>query len=1271
MEDGGRKSFSCEEKEQLKQRLALLKKEYARTVHKLQRAQKAERVRSHVKRTIAKQNQLLVEQDSPQPTTEGEEETSVPDTRQAPPPGARVPGESSRERKTLVTFNLEPQVIDPISLDLSSSLRSCSGSAEESSSDPSSANQDPGARGPGKAPSRLKLKRRRGHVTGCAGAAALSAGVNQLQCPVVTCNSTHLCQPLATTGAADGDRHSSPLVPPGGEEDQAASGGVVHRCDGPGETVGGNIECAAERDDGTGSQARPLPLAGDSTGGTQGALDSEAPDRVKQGDCGRLTEGNEEIKSSDGGDAVGSESAVSQVGAGTRASVVPFVGPLSSCTLVEGLLFPVEYYVRTTRRMSQRQRQVDLEAVIHSQLGKSRSRHRGRCGGLGLGCEVMTGASGSPKVGEEFSDTQLLFNSQEEAASPEQGDTPQPTKVIQSAGGQVGRRARGRNTRAGLPETPASRDGEATERRPAGGCVTECSAGDSVACDILSEKENELGTSTKDLPRKRGGCKHPLVPSAGSSRLSRHKPVLEPLGNAGKKEAFPKVACGEQPGAVAPEPDVGLSSDTDFRDMIHETQQVALAGSVLGNRLLLPVPTHSQAGGEPGGQRRSQPRRRASLARGNGLHKAPSDCRRNADMEQTCSQPLLPVSRPLVKRLFCSLEVQHFQLPDEEYGRLKQEKLRGRAPGVGEAGPGCPPEPQAEPEQRDPEHLEKTCSQEEPVGRQTSEDVEQPRTAESWECQHFLGTPEEPTCNIPPSVQQTQGERAAYELSPCELLATPPYILPSQSTSQPVCSVTSTVFPSLGLTPAPGSPQYSGGFSQSEATAPQSTGVGSQRPEAGGQGCPAACLVSNTGIQCIVSVQDHPHQPGEEQEYAGEEAGEETVAAGFEDVTSSHKAAVGLPVVGLPEDDSVIEEESDCGPSCAAGRQRGAEEPLRFMADIPNPSSCVTDVCSLLWGVSGSSAVCVAIALELTVSLWAPQSRGHWDNIHTWVFKEVPVIQLVPLPGAENVLCVAFGDLEIREVSVLCCADGSYLEPSVVQAGEITAVLGLRKHRLVCSCCPLQQQRVELLTINTAGRREVGVLLQSLREEILAFSEVEGEEEVLLGSTNTSDVVLWNVKTRQLLKRIHLSDSFPGTVCHKAYSQCGLLFVLLIHRYARACQLPGQDQLSVSTLVAINPLSGKSRPVMSYCLPPECRGRYLNGDVKDRLIAAVVTPGSLAIWDMASGRLTAMLSHCPDVSWSLFQWAETGACLLAGKNDGTVYIYRYAGVPDTGTSLQP
>ncbi|RVE75966.1 hypothetical protein OJAV_G00004020 [Oryzias javanicus] len=49
---------------------------------------------------------------------------------------------------------------------------------------------------------------------------------------------------------------------------------------------------------------------------------------------------------------------------------------------VEGLLFPVEYYVRTTRRMTSSQSQPDIQAVLFSQLSVGRQRRsRGRGGG--------------------------------------------------------------------------------------------------------------------------------------------------------------------------------------------------------------------------------------------------------------------------------------------------------------------------------------------------------------------------------------------------------------------------------------------------------------------------------------------------------------------------------------------------------------------------------------------------------------------------------------------------------------------------------------------------------------------------------------------------------------------------------------------------------------------------------------------------------------------------------------------------------------------------
>lgn len=91
---------------------------------------------------------------------------------------------------------------------------------------------------------------------------------------------------------------------------------------------------------------------------------------------------------------------------------VKAVGLLESCTLVEGLLFPAEYYVRTTRRMTSSQSQPDMQAVILSQLSNGRPR-RSRGRGRGLKRDVR-----NYRHSDEYSPTDL---SSLTAASPSIG----------------------------------------------------------------------------------------------------------------------------------------------------------------------------------------------------------------------------------------------------------------------------------------------------------------------------------------------------------------------------------------------------------------------------------------------------------------------------------------------------------------------------------------------------------------------------------------------------------------------------------------------------------------------------------------------------------------------------------------------------------------------------------------------------------------------------------------------------------------------------------
>ena len=69
--------------------------------------------------------------------------------------------------------------------------------------------------------------------------------------------------------------------------------------------------------------------------------------------------------------------------------------------------------------------------------------------------------------------------------------------------------------------------------------------------------------------------------------------------------------------------------------------------------------------------------------------------------------------------------------------------------------------------------------------------------------------------------------------------------------------------------------------------------------------------------------------------------------------------------------------------------------------------------------------------------------------------------------------------------------------------------------------------------------------------------------------------------------------------------------------------------------------------------------RLLEGDVKDHVAAAVLTSGTIAVWDLTLGHCTALLPPVSNQNWSLVKWSVTDSHLLAGQKDGNIFIYRY------------
>lgn len=69
--------------------------------------------------------------------------------------------------------------------------------------------------------------------------------------------------------------------------------------------------------------------------------------------------------------------------------------------------------------------------------------------------------------------------------------------------------------------------------------------------------------------------------------------------------------------------------------------------------------------------------------------------------------------------------------------------------------------------------------------------------------------------------------------------------------------------------------------------------------------------------------------------------------------------------------------------------------------------------------------------------------------------------------------------------------------------------------------------------------------------------------------------------------------------------------------------------------------------------------RFLEGDVKDHFAAAVLTSGTIAIWDLLLGHCTALLPPISDQQWSFVKWSGTHSHLLAGQKDGNIFVYSY------------
>nr|XP_012635633.1 partner and localizer of BRCA2 isoform X1 [Microcebus murinus] len=1186
MDEPPGKPLSCEEKEKLKEKLAFLKREYSKTLARLQRAQKAEKVKNTIKKTAEEQDCLPQQEISPQLNhSEPKNEVSLCDKLQINTHFDEKTGE-----KTSITLDVEPGSFNPGDGQEGLFIQRTDDIQEHLShraSGPDGRKRQSKMPGRSKKPQKrtfisqerecvfdtdsliLSKKRLQGEICSknrkspvteirthlsnspkselpdCPGPVTETDGEGVLIPPTAKpegsvdtlLRSTNFPKetiiPLHTSSDSSNSQYLEHKPPEGnceliiqGLKNVSLASSVNLEAQSKKMTIFTEFPLVNKAISASGQLSRSHNLEADnscsinevtynnlSANENQNLKEQNHTETSLQSSSNALDGRNECLQENE---ALGQSKSL-----GLEAiSPVSTENQIYSCTMLEGLLFPAEYYVRTTRHMSNCQRKVALEAVIQSHLGVrkkgSKNKNKKASENLYLSNEKTDQSEirlSDTYTGQSSSRSPQKLLSLTEVKSPT-GPTEDNDFSRKAVTQLTGRRHRGKRK--------------------------------SICLSALDHHEQLLPTSgTLDI------------------NSSGEEVILHKYGNKtaiihAKRKVQGKEGHRQKEDFLSSSDNAYLSLDNDaFSVHFHKNRMLSL------------------------------------------------------------------------KQLSSFLNITDFQLPDEDFGPLKLEKLKSSLERLIE-----PFESNIYGER----HLKKeNCITilEELIPKQIDteiEDLEKELTVLPGKAH--------------PKMSDLKSQPTNKDLSSSILLFTPLNTLAPEESDRPTADMCSPAFPILGTTPAFGS-----------------------------QACYEKVSTEGVGQTCStpqVSLL------------------KDTVSLAGDSTTSPPKLVTSLHVSGrqrpptcdcdsgpqttpLPVESFTFKENQLCGNTCQELCKHSIEQTeiadlpacdslnpgyLQLVSKLKNPSgSCSVDVSAMWWERAGLKEPCIITACEYAVSLWKPLDTWQWKNIYTWHFTEVPVLQIVPVPDVCNLVCVALGNLEIREIRALFCSpdDGSEKQ-LLLKSGNIKAVLGLTKRRLVNSSGTLCDHQVEIMTFAEDGGNKEKQFLMPPEETVLTFAEVQGMQEALLGTTVMNNIVIWNLKTGQLLKKMHIDDSYQASVCHKAYSEMGLLFVVLSHPCAKESESLGSP---VFQLIVINPKTTLNVGVMLYCLPQGQAGRFLEGDVKDHCAAAVLTSGAIAIWDLLLGHCTAFLPPVPDQNWSFVKWSGTDSHLLAGQKDGNIFIYRY------------
>ncbi|KAM7010120.1 uncharacterized protein palb2 [Tautogolabrus adspersus] len=1064
------------------------------------------------------------------------------------------------------------------------------------------------------------------------------------------------------------------------------------------------------------------------------------------------------------------------------------VGVLDSCTLVEGLLFPAEYYVRTTRRMSSSHSQPDMQAVIHTQLGIGRPRRsRGRGRGLNKHTHnreesdklsqtsFSSPTTASPAVGPYLESpavgapTELISQSSSEISDQVvSADTLFSPKVTAVRPARGKRRRRGRGRGRGRPQTPRSSFNLDTNNLDPGQIPNDLQ----LTSSLVSASPSLHGPADRSQPLLTQGeavsvTYHPepayihitaaQLPFGGngsqSSSPSGHHDKVYPIflkssgrtnrptqlnGSLANWQSFLLPSSSPSQTSLLPLPslfsgplvnnlisfdihqDFHLPDDQFASLKLHKLRRVAVESGIEH----LTSPSYNTRSSMRHFDAPSSPVMPLPIALS--LTSVINNSTQTTQAEQVATQskdlqnvsmqhPLIEESsnhenpkklkteilQPESQTHTCSTEsasvvqecaadsvaqykekesdpkthsqtngntdgsIIHAVKPDPHFaesaaGNVKDDifvhsyELQTKESSVLllDEQTGCPGVAQVLGDQRSPTHhqtkteektIVKTLSFDSP-GRKTSEEPSTNLTA----------------CNESP-VQRLNVESPARDLNESpECPTSPPRVLnvQTQLLFSPLLAsapgrfntphfpssflATSPSFPTLGPTPYPAPAALP---LTSSTSAPALTLPPRHSPSTQAHSPPVLS-------PCLSPTFVPPSQPSNSPApkiQASSEMSERVEPAICPSVSSIQDDGLGVQA-GVRIEDTA------------------EDNTLRCVHTLKAPAGgCLVDVCCL---PGPSSGFCVAAAGKWAVCLWSQTAASDWSLTHTWAFNE-PVINVFSVPDAAGLMCVTLGQLEIREVRMLSC---SSLSQVLLCAGPVQAVVCVSRSRVVTSSHSACGSTLQVFTLSDSGSTWSSQPLVSPGVCVGAIAPVNGLLDALIGTDEGGSLLIWNLKTGQLLRRITLTDGLSHTACLRGYSYCGVLFVLLQHQFLTSLkeaerEAEEKDQMFseqevarrknvLFSLVAVNPLTGKS-VVASRLYPPKAwSGRLCEAEVSCSSVVGLSQSGCMCVWELLRPGGSRMVWSPESEGWQLARWGGEGT-LVTGHHNGDVSLHCY------------